>query len=216
MSYVNTSRLAGAATAVAMASAITMLPTPAQAAPCSQWAFPGGFQLNQADGWHVKIPTSGPNAGPGSADYWKEDKNDPSNGIPTGGVTGNKIRIVIPWSNGSTGTFTGDIAPDGGVTNGTSMFTSGFQTSWTTQKMICADKPPVQGEQPQPQPPAQKANQRKAKDDVNIESGPGANAVIVGMLNEGEVVEVEPGCRDDIKCVVIGRGWVWGDHLVEI
>jgi len=218
MYTLSSSGLVVAATAAATAAAIMMLPAPAQAAPsCSQWVFPNGFQLTQADGWLVRIPTLGPNVGPGSADYWKPDKNDPSNGTPSGGVQGNKISITIPWSNGSTGTFTGNIEPDGRVTGGTSRFSSNFQTTWISQKMVCADEAIKEGTNQGGPVVAQNAPETwKAINDVDIYDGSGDNAAVVGMLNEDEVVQVAPGCRPDIKCEVIGRGWVFGNHLAKI
>ena len=141
----------------------------------------------------------------------------PSNGTPSGGVQGNKISITIPWSNGSTGTFTGNIEPDGRVTGGTSRFSSNFQTTWISQKMVCADEAIEEGtNQGGPVVAPNAPETWKAINDVDIYDGSGDNAAVVGMLNDDEVVQVSPGCRPDIKCEVIGRGWVFGNHLAKI
>jgi hypothetical protein len=139
MSDVNRRLLAAAATAIATAGTLTVLSTPAQAEPpCQEWEFPGGFALNQNDGFTIEIPTSGANAGPGNATYFKQGI-EPSIGPASGGINGRQIEINVPWSNGSTGTFRGFINPNGSA-SGSSQSSGGFQGSWTANKpMICAD-----------------------------------------------------------------------------
>ncbi len=203
------------------AATLLVFPTPAQAAPlCNQWVFPPDFQLKQADGWLVKIPTLGPNVEPGlPAVYWKPDKNDPSNGTPSGGVQGNKISITIPWSNGSTGTFTGNIEPDGRVTSGTSRFSSNFQTTWTSQKMVCADKAVEEATKQDPtQPKAKTAT--VVGEPVAVYPAPNVNddQESTGDLAVGSEVELVGECQPENWCQVKGaavpggQGFIWG-HL---
>ncbi len=199
MSRISRSGPTAAAAAITAAAALMMLPAPARAAPCSHWVFPRDFQLTQADGWLVKIPTLGPNAAPGlPAVYWKPDKNDPSNGSPSGGVQGNKISITIPWSNGSTSTFTGDIDPDGRVINGVA------RSSATNQGPT--------------QPQAKTAT--VVGEPVAVYPAPNVNndQESTGDLAVGSVVELVGECQPEDWCEVKGaavpggQGVIWG-HL---
>lgn len=109
----------------------------------------------------VQIPTSGrprPIAGPGQALYFKPGKTDPSNGKPTGGLTGRHIDITVPWSNNCTIKFEGDIGP-GGVAKGTSRGVGHvFATTWEVAGIMPCERyaPPavVQAQAPAPAAPA--------------------------------------------------------------
>ncbi|WP_164478433.1 hypothetical protein [Mycolicibacterium stellerae] len=216
--------LAGAAASTIMVGAFTIAPSNVHAVPmvplapaCAEYEFPPLFDIYQTDGWRIQIPTSGAprrTAGPGQATYWKDGKPDPSNGVPTGGMNGTAIDITIPWSNGSRGRFTGTVQADGTVT-GTSVdeTNTNHQFKWNARKLPCAATAVAPADQA---PAASNVNKRKAANDVDISDGPQDDAAIIGMLNEGEVVDVAPGCETDVKCEVIGRGWVWGNHLVKV
>jgi hypothetical protein len=115
VSDMNRPRVAAAAIAVTIGLA-AILPTSAQAETvCSEWEFPADLTLDQSDGWHIQIPVSGTprwNAGPGQAVFFKEGKNDPSNGTARGGMFENRIDITIDWSNGSQGKYVGQVSSD--------------------------------------------------------------------------------------------------------
>lgn len=214
--------LAVAASAVAVAASVIVFPPVAHAAPCTQWAFPDNpFTMRQADGWFVKVPTAGSNLGPGPSTYTKPDKDDPSNGTATGGINGDRIEIVIPWSNGSTGTFTGNIGPDGRVTSGIASSSANFRTSWTSSvPMKCA----VFAEEPKPEEPKPEEQQGLGKLEVvqstDVFDAPDGEGNEVGvLLPPGTQVQiVGEGCRNDWCNVAVagapgGVGWVFQPHF---
>ncbi|WP_164478512.1 hypothetical protein [Mycolicibacterium stellerae] len=143
--WIRASRLA--ATAVAVAAACAVVPSPAARAAC-MYQFPPVFEIIQKDGWHVTFPVSGDprrHAGPDNAKYWMDFKPDPSYGPPAGGLEGNgHILITVPWSNMSVGRFEGDVRPDG-FAEGTSFEVKQHKlyTTWTSaQPLECVNSAP--------------------------------------------------------------------------
>jgi hypothetical protein len=189
-------------------------PAPPLAPACTNYKFIGDYSIRQGDNWRVEFRATGPDA-PGTVVTATSPTGELLRGTAsTARIEGRKVRIVVNWANGWNSNYTGNADDAGMVIDGRKVDSGhpgGEIQSWSsTVPLGCADA----SAPPPPEPT--NTNATVAKDDVDVADVPGDEGRIIGMLNKDEVVQVAGGCRQDIQCEVLGRGWVWGDHLLKI
>ena len=108
--------LCAAVTMLLTYAAVTMLLTwaaPAQAAPCSQWGFPGGrFLFTQSNGYTVELSSPSGQDAQSRALAWN-NSGDELYGRSGGNINGYHINFDVQWTNGHIGKYQGGMDPNG-------------------------------------------------------------------------------------------------------
>jgi hypothetical protein len=132
-----------AATLVAPAALICASPAPA--APCAQYAFPGFLSVNQSNGYRVEFPATGQGFADARASQINNQQAIVNEGIASGVINNRAIKLTIRWNNGTVGDYTGSIQGDKrgeGTTSG-----GGGSASWNTvQGFTCMDAEIAEGQ----------------------------------------------------------------------
>jgi hypothetical protein len=214
-----------AALASMSAAGFLMVAPPAQADPsCLQFSFLGDFSLKQANGYTVSFNSNGPVASGDAVAVGKS--GDRMQGPVSGGIQGSKVDFTVRWNVASfdgdnaayIGHYVGDVDAAGYVHGTTSNDTQPRASSpsrWnSTSQLGCttlADPPPPAS----PSGPSQNGTATVVGGDVDVHNGLGD---VIGVLRDGQQVEVTGTCRPDSQCRVLsaelpaGFGFVQG-HL---
>jgi hypothetical protein len=222
---VSKSQLLGAATALSTMGFL-IIPAPAHAdpmfplaPPCTQYGFIGDVALRQSNGFRVEFSSRGP-AATGRATA-TGGNGATMGGNVSGGIQGRSVDFTIRWDGGgATGHYTGFIGDDDFVHGGTSVdeVTPSSRASWdSTVPFACLDAPPAPPPPaaPAPAPPAAPAPApapATVTGDVDVYDAPGGDGNVIGILRQGQQVQLQGACNKDDWCQVVGQGWVWG-HL---
>lgn len=106
--------VASSATGLALLLAGLTAP-PAQAAPCSQWAFAGKTTFDQSNGWATQFVSNGQAAqGPAQAYRTGFSINIyEMYGTVTGAIEGQAVNVRVQWDGGQLGIYEGRVDANG-------------------------------------------------------------------------------------------------------
>jgi hypothetical protein len=198
--------LAGAAGAISGIGFLTA-PTPAQAAPCSQYGFVGDFPIQQANHWQVFVTSTGPTNVGGKAVEVNSDTSEKITGDVSGGIiNGGNIDLTIHWAGHPAQRYTGRVDDDALVHSGLSRdLTNGDYVTWVSTRPLACSTPAAPAPQPvielpktdsvpatgpkYPLPPPASGPDATVRSDVDVYDAPGGNGTVIGILRSGRQVK---------------------------
>jgi hypothetical protein len=220
-----------------------LVPTVANAECNGRWDLNGNWTFSQTNGASADfqfresggvLVGNGTDTSPGDRDALEPFGTTETGTVLNGKFDGSSFSFSIDWGNGSEGAYSGVVDDEGWLAGRThDKRHSGSTAIWSSNRqarcIVAEVETPSQKRQrnitiksigkakvdPAPaQPAAPDGRLATVTGDVDVYDVPGGGGNVIGMLRKGELVPFE-GCQEDHWCKVTGKGWVWGDFLLD-
>lgn len=130
------------AVTTALSAFLLVVPAPAQAAPCTQWAFNGYTVLNQSNGWQMIFNSTETRVNGTAKARAGNNLDNTMTGNVTGGIDRYAINLEVRWNSGPFGKYEGSVDANGFASGTTyDVVNRGSSAGWSAgQPLRCVTR----------------------------------------------------------------------------